>query len=147
MVAKAKPETLQVGVNRSKSLERFLYLLHGLGLAVALTVCAHSWQLCFVPMLVTASWLFSRGPGNGDLPIRQIELDADGDWLLQTEQGRSEAACLRRSSFISPRLCVLNFRLTGGERRSVFLLADNCDVDQFRRLRVRLLEATAGFFC
>lgn len=71
--------------------------------------------------------------------VERVSCLADGSWALQTADGRNHPAWLLESSYVHPRLVILNFALGGLARRSVVLLPDSIDADDLRRLRVRLL--------
>jgi toxin CptA len=70
--------------------------------------------------------------------IRAAELDPEGAWTLRLADGRALAARLLPSSFVHPKLVVLNFRTGRLARRHLVLAADAADADALRRLRVRL---------
>lgn len=100
-------------------------------------------------LLALLSWyrshrLHIRHLGRG--AVRRLQWQADGSWLLDDAYGYSHAARLLPSSYLHPRLVLLNFRLEeNGRRRYVLLLPDSLDSESLRRLRVRLrIEATVG---
>ena len=70
--------------------------------------------------------------------IRNAELDSEGAWTLGLADGRVLAARLLPSSFVHPKLVVLNFRTGLLARRHLVLAFDAADADLLRRLRVRL---------
>jgi len=73
--------------------------------------------------------------------FRRLEWNGEGawKWRLFDVDGRIHHAQLLGNSRVWSGLMVLNFRLRKGGRRSVFLLADNSNAQQCRRLRVRLV--------
>lgn len=71
--------------------------------------------------------------------VERVTCLADGNWILQTTDGRKHPGRLLDSTYVHPRLVILNFALDGIARRSVVLLPDSTDPDDLRRLRVRLL--------
>ncbi len=71
--------------------------------------------------------------------IATLVWKADGDWVIETVEGKSFDAQLQPSSYVHPWLVVLNFRLEKSRRlRSIVIFPDTLDVGVFRELRVRL---------
>jgi toxin CptA len=62
----------------------------------------------------------------------------DGAWVLTLASGREVPARLLPSSYVSPALVVLNFRVAWWLVRSLVLPRDALDPDRHRRLRARL---------
>ena len=62
----------------------------------------------------------------------------DGAWVLTLASGREVPARLLPSSYVSPALVVLNFRVARWLVRSVVLTRDTLEADLHRRLRARL---------
>lgn len=74
------------------------------------------------------------------IPQQDSQSSAVGHWTLHDSHGSYEAELLP-STYVHPRLLVLNFKLKNGQRRTRALLGDELDVDSLRRLRARLLVA------
>jgi len=68
-----------------------------------------------------------------------LELSEEMACTLETQHGERIICTLQGSSFVAPYLTVLNFKLSGKFfTRSVVILADSIDAEQFRQLRVLL---------
>lgn len=93
-------------------------------------------------LLTTLSWFRSHRlhiRHEGRRAVRRLVWQADGSWLLEDTGRQMHAAQLLPSSYLHPRLVLLNFRLEdSGRRRNVLLLTDSLDPECLRRLRVRL---------
>ncbi len=76
-----------------------------------------------------------RSPGS----IVTFDLSEEMTCTLETRRGDRIACTLLGSSFVAPYLTVLNLKPSGRFfTRSVVILADGIDVEQFRQLRVLL---------
>ena len=62
----------------------------------------------------------------------------DGSWSLVDATGAAQDAALSGSSYVHPRLIILNFRVGPVRRRTLVLLPDNTPAVVLRRLRARL---------
>lgn len=104
--------------------------------------------------LFALSWIgLRRHPlfGFGPKALTRLVLHVDnpgatdygGVWSVYGARGQQASATLLGSSYLHPRLLVLNFLLTTGERRSRAILGDEADPELLRRLRARLLLARA----
>ncbi len=83
-------------------------------------------------------WQHRQGPAG----IEKIILTADGVWKLAGQKGL-DVAELREDSYCSRWLVILRFRTRLGRSRQQLLLPDSLPADDFRRLRVRLMQVTA----
>ena len=71
--------------------------------------------------------------------IATLVWKADGDWVIETVDGKTCEAQLQPSSYLHLWLVVLNFRSEKSRRlRSIIVFPDALDVEIFRKLRVRL---------
>lgn len=70
--------------------------------------------------------------------VREAIWRSDGTWTLTLVSGEQVEARLLPSTFVLPRLLVLNFRRGRWRSRAMVLLPDALDSDLLRRLRVRL---------
>ena len=69
--------------------------------------------------------------------IVALELKSSGGIAFQTRDGRWVDCELSGSSYVSPRLTIVNLQPRGkGRARHVILLSDNVDARDFRRLRM-----------
>lgn len=62
----------------------------------------------------------------------------DGWWHLRDRSGRQFTARAAASTWVTPPLIAIRFRLEGGGSRGVVVLADSAPADVRRRLRVAL---------
>ncbi len=69
--------------------------------------------------------------------LEELQLNADGEWLLTNAQGETHLAELLPGAFVHPWLIALRFKVEG-RTQPVVLLPDQADPDTLRRLRVRL---------
>lgn len=78
--------------------------------------------------------------------IATLVWKADGDWVIETVDGKSCKAQLQPSSSLHLWLVVLNFQSEENRRmRSVVLFPDALDAEVLRKLRVRLgVEGTGN---
>ena len=71
--------------------------------------------------------------------IVALELSEEMACTLETQRGERIICTLQGSSFVAPYLTVLNLKPSGKFfTRSVVILADSIDAEQFRQLRVLL---------
>jgi toxin CptA len=76
---------------------------------------------------------------------RRVICQPDGGWLLQDHHGQMQPARLLPSSYLHPRLVILNFALDQRpRRRNLVLCPDSLDAQTLRQLRVRLRLAAQG---
>jgi toxin CptA len=76
---------------------------------------------------------------------RRVICKSDGSWYLQDRDGEVRAAELLPSSYLHPRLVILNFRLEKSRRRrNLVLCSDSLDVRSLRQLRQHLRVAAQG---
>ena len=76
--------------------------------------------------------------------VRGLAWDAQRGWRIKGPRGEWRQATLCTPVFVSYRLAVARFRTRRRGSRSVMLLADRAGVDDFRRLRVRLIQSAHG---
>jgi hypothetical protein len=76
---------------------------------------------------------------------RRVVCHGDGRWLLQDHRGEMQEARLLPSSYLHPRLVILNFTLRQRpRRRNLVLCPDSLDAQTLRQLRVRLRVVVQG---
>ena len=121
----------------SRILMSILSLTH-LGGAALLWPLDLSWGVKLLLWSMLAVSLAASWPRRGGNDLRRLVWQADGDWLLQTRDGKESGARLLPGSYSHPWLVVLNLRLDNGRQRSVVLFADALAPDMHRRLRARL---------
>jgi len=73
--------------------------------------------------------------------IRSVAWDRTRGWQVRCRRGAWQPASLRLPVFVSASLVVMRFRPATGSACSALVVADRLPADDFRRLRVRLLQA------
>jgi toxin CptA len=165
------PLIIRPGVSRR--LRLIVLGLYGLTLPVVLLLpLAWPWRTLLVATLLIGLVGSLGGAVGHRWPWapRQAIWHAEGHWTLTLGDGRELPARLLATTYVTPALLILNFRLGTGEGgasprglaswgraiahpatllpwsiRSLVLLPDNLDPDLLRRLRVRLrLEGYPG---
>lgn len=119
---------------------RVLFLLHVVALAL-LPLALSGWPLALLAAAFAGSWLWLRrhpALGFGRRPITRAVWLAEGPWTLYRPGAAPASAELLGSSYVHPRLLVLNFRLQDGAHQSRVLLGDEAPADLLQRLRARL---------
>jgi hypothetical protein len=76
--------------------------------------------------------------------VSAVSWDSERGWRLRFARGHWVAAKLAVPVFVSRHLTAVRFRCAGFRRRAVLVTWDRCDADDFRRLRVRLIESAHG---
>ena len=75
--------------------------------------------------------------------VQALSWDAVRGWRLRSGKGEWCPAQLLTPAFVSHRLVAVRFRVGRFSRRSVVVVADRLEENEFRRLRVRLLQSSA----
>jgi len=122
-------------------LTAFLLATHGLGLSVALLIPLDWYWRCGLAVLVLAGLLHALGMQVLFMvpwAVREAIWEPDGAWTLTLVSGDRVETRLLSSSFVSPRVLVLNFRRGRWRSRTMVLASDTLDSDLLRSLRVRL---------
>jgi toxin CptA len=71
--------------------------------------------------------------------LTAVELREKGEVAVQTRDGEWHDARILGTSYVSPALSAINLRMADARlARHILVVADNCDPEQFRRLRVCL---------
>jgi toxin CptA len=131
--------TIRLGISRR--LAALLLIFHGSAMALLPFLPIPFLITWVLALLVTGSlayyWrleLLREGPR----AVKVLEWNGKEEWLLTGPDGIEQTAVLDGSSYLHPKLMVLNFTLSEGGRRHVILLPDSIDPSLFRRLSVRL---------
>lgn len=112
--------------------------------AAAVVILAVSFKPAAAALLLLAllSWYRAHRvhvQHRGARSIRRLVWQADGQWLLDDGRESAQPAHLLPSSYLHPRLVILNFRLlTRRGRRNLVLLPDSLDAQTLRQLRRRM---------
>jgi hypothetical protein len=76
---------------------------------------------------------------------RRVVCRADGAWFLQDNEGALREARLLPSSYLHPKLVILNFALgSRAGKRNLVLCPDSLDAQTLRRLRQHLRVTAQG---
>jgi hypothetical protein len=121
------------------------WILGSFHVLVALVVLASvAYRPAAAALLLVTVWSWYRAyrlhcQYRGRQAIRRLSWLADGQWVLEDGSRQAQAALLLPSSYLHPRLLILNFKLVAnGHRRNVLLLPDSLDAESLRQLRSRL---------
>ena len=76
--------------------------------------------------------------------IRAVSWDPVRGWRLRLARGEWLAVTPQVPLFVSYRLVAVRFRCGSFGRCSLLVVANSCAVDDFRRLRVRLIQSAHG---
>jgi toxin CptA len=122
---------------------QWIFILHIVPVALLPFALKTGPVLATTVALFALSWLWLRrhpAIGFGKRALKRILWNADGTWLLEDDEGRKSEAVLLPSTYVHPRLMVLNFKLNIGTKRTRVILGDEADPELLRRLRARLLN-------
>lgn len=78
------------------------------------------------------------------LAIESLSWDATRGWRIGRRQGGWQTATVVSPAFVSHHLVAVRFRTGALCTRRVVLVSDRLDRDEFRRIRVRLLQSANG---
>jgi hypothetical protein len=123
-------------------LARFLFAVHALAVITVLVWVPGRGMVAALLVLIALS-LFRNYRRHvlhrGQRAPRRVVCGGDGHWLLQDQQGEMRPARLLPSSYLHPRLVILNFALDESpRRRNLVLCPDSLDAQTLRQLRARL---------
>ena len=76
--------------------------------------------------------------------VRALAWNSDGGWRIRCQSDEWLPASIVMPVFVSYRLVAVRFRVGRLMTRRVILVGDRIDRDDFRRLRVRLLQSAHG---
>ncbi len=132
----------KIRINPSPRLAVVLCIVHvAAGTAIWLAPVPR-WLQAALTVALAASlvWALSRKAAlHAAEAIVAVEVTDDGAMSFQTRTGAWHECELLGSSYVSPRLTILNLKPQGARRtRHVVLVPDNVDAGDFRRLRTWL---------
>jgi toxin CptA len=132
----------------SRPLAVYLLSLHGfaLGLIVLLPL-QWAYRIPLTILIIFSLFHYRRRylSPQGGRGVTAMEWRGEQEWILHNALGESETVYLSGSSYIHPRLLILNFKTAAGKRRSLCLTTDRVDREQLRRLRTRLYGLRSGY--
>ena len=136
------PARLQIAVGTSRILAVVLAVAHFAALAATLIVILPTWASILIAATIVVSGVWSIGRSalqRSASAIVELEVGEGGRISCRTRDGQWHESEVLFSSFISPRLTVLNLRVAGSARaKHLVIVPDNVEKDAFRRLRVLL---------
>ncbi|HZP13043.1 MAG TPA: protein YgfX [Nevskiaceae bacterium] len=136
-----------MNLHRSMRGLQWVFILHIVPVALLPFALPPGGLLAALCGLFAVSWLYLRrhpALGFGRRAITRIHWGADGKWLLTDAEGRKSEATLLPSSYVHPKLIVLNFKLNSGSKRTRIILGDEVVEEPLRALRARLLATRAA---
>jgi toxin CptA len=145
MSSRACVPRLSIERRPSGSLAAFLIAVHAAAGGALAATPLPAWVHVTLLAATVASLvhgLATQALVRGTRACRELTWESSGEWTLR-RGSEPLAARLLGTSFVHPRLVVLNFRLARG-RASVVLPFDGVDAEVFRRLRVRLVLERLG---
>ena len=136
---------------RPKASRQLALLLAGFHLLAATAlVLSVPYKPALAALLLVTLWSWYRAnrlhvQRRGRHAVRRAVWQVDGQWQLDDSKGETHSATLMPTSYLHPRLVILNFKLGSGGRRNLVLMPDSLDATTLRQLRVRLrIEALGG---
>lgn len=140
--------TLDFKPRASRLLARFLVGVHALAALTVLLWVPGRGTVAALLMLVGLSFFRNYRRHvlhRGQRAPRRVVCHGDGGWQLENHRGEMQAARLLSSSYLHPRLVILNFALDQRpHRRNLVLCPDSLDAQTLRQLRARLRVAAQG---
>lgn len=137
--------TVELRLRPSVRALQVVFVLHILAVGLVPFAMAPGKPMLALLLAFAGSWLWLRRHpvfGFGLRAIDRVVWHADGAWSVRIG-GELRDATLQDSSYVHPRLLVLNFKLADGSRRSRALLGDEADPSLLRQVRARLAATPA----
>jgi hypothetical protein len=138
--------TIRAGFSRQ--LAFYLLLLHGLAAGLIAVLPLH-WLVRIMLLLLALFSLYRFWRRHlwqqGDRAVTGVEWSGEGEWILRDAREKAMAATLSGSTYVNPRLLILNFKTTAGKRYSLCLTEDRVDKEQLRRLRAGLYSLRSSY--
>ncbi len=127
---------------RSVLLARFLIAVHALAVVTVLVWVPGRATVAVLLALIALSFFRNYRRHvlhRGQRAPRRVVCENEGRWLLQDQRGEMQPARLLPSSYLHPRLVILNFALDHyPRRRNLVLCPDSLDAQTLRQLRAHL---------
>ena len=142
MSSKKYAAPLLLEVSSSRFLLILLFSLHLLSLVLLLLMPLSIFFVISGALVILTSTVYTilyHAFKNLPSSITDLIWDIEDEWFLFQKDGSKIAVALDGNSFVHPWFAVLNFQQENKLfSRSVVLLSDNVNKNDFRRLRVRL---------
>lgn len=139
-------DALDLHPRRSLQLALATLLLHVLA-AILVAVESLRFPILLVlllPVTASASWYWIRQRRGSPSELVRLICRADGTWRWEYADGSDDVGEVAVSSVYTTLFVLLHLRGRNKRRRSVALLRDSLDPDDFRRLRARLRLTAAA---
>ncbi len=142
MSSKKSGPLLHIEPQSSRQLATLMLLLHGAAMAVVINLDLPFWIVLglagSIVVLLFSTWnLYILIQSKKSLKV--MIWDEGGSWTLVTADKKSYSATLLSSSYIYPKMLVLQFLASNPRRKySTVLMQDSLPVNIFRQLFVRL---------
>jgi hypothetical protein len=137
-------QPLRIELRFSRLLAGTAVALHGLAVLSCLLVPLHrSWQLLIIALIGGHCVRFFRRQvtATAGKAIGFIAWDRRRGWRLRAASGAWWPARLLLPVFVTLPLVVVRFRVADSGTHSAVIVPDRLEADEFRRLRVRLLQS------
>ncbi|MGZ8242959.1 protein YgfX [Methylomagnum sp.] len=128
---------LHLILKQSPTLNRFIFVVHGLAGFAALANPLPVWIKASLFMAVALSLYFTYRNHVLDPAVRELSLSPDGEWKVMCRSG-TVFAQLADGSVVTRWLVILHLIPESGGKLAVPILRDSLDAESFRRLRVHL---------
>ena len=142
MSSKKYATPLRLEIKPSRILCSLLLILHLFALAIIFILDFEFLINILVAILIAVSAyisIFQTAFRKSSSAIIKLVWDSNNEWILENNRGEQLNAELLRDSYVSSVMTVLNFKCKNHFRhKSIILLKDNINENDFRKLRVRL---------
>ncbi len=142
MSSKKYASPLHLEIKPSRFLFYFLIALHLFAFILLWFLPLFiAWQVLISIFIIVGGIYSVKSYATKQLPSSVVGLvwDADEQWFIQTQEGKTQPVILNGNSYVHPKFTLLNFKQENKWfSKAVILLWDNVDENSFRRLRVRL---------
>ncbi|CAG0972815.1 hypothetical protein BURK2_01395 [Burkholderiales bacterium] len=139
---------LRLQLQGSPALAAVFLALHGATAVLPWLLPGPAWvrgALC-VAVLGQGAWaIWAKALRRARGELRTLEIDREGNLLLEQGDGRRKEARVLPGSLVLPFLVMLSYRILGERRsRRLVLTPDAAGAEAFRKLRIRLRHPRAA---
>ncbi len=141
MSSKKSEPPLHIEPRSSRQLALALLLVHAAAMAVIINLGLPPWASLALAGSVVMSLYINFNTqvlGRGRSALTSLVWEEEGEWTLMDALGERLHGRLRPSSYVHPRLLILNFDIEDKPNRTLVLLRDSLDARTFHRLLMRL---------
>ena len=142
MSSKKSEPLLHIEPRSSRQLATIMLLMHGAAMAIVINLNLPIWLVLglagSIIVLLFSTWnLYILNQNKKSLKV--MIWDEEGSWTLITADKKPHAATLLSSSFIFPKMIVLQFLAKNPRKKySTVIMQDSLPANIFRQLFVRL---------